>query len=392
MMTQTVSKYKNLALQKNLAIAPCSGRILIVEDEEDLATLLEYNLKKENYQICIADNGKKALRLVEEIIPDVILLDILLPEMNGWDVCKTVRGNSRDDIASIPIIMLTALRGDEDKFRGLGLGADAFINKPYSVQEVLLHCRNFTINRKRYLELIYNQDSVLGVQKDDLYKLLIHELQNQLTVIGGLAGLLGKKQSPEGQRADCIQIIQRSINYLEDIVQEIKALDPLYRSDNFPSRDTIYLNELIKEVVVLVSPVAHKKNISIQLVSQHIKFHLRQCKTAVKIMLLTILENAVKYSPENTTIKIQLESKEQFLQISVADNGPGIEPEEQTNIFKKFYRTQEAKINQNGTGLGLYLAKKIADSTNATITVQSERGKGSTFTCKFPAKNDQSIS
>lgn len=390
-MMQTVSARNNIVPMNNYAVEAYAGRILIVEDEEDLASLLEYNLKKEKYQVVIADNGKKALQLVEEITPDIILLDILLPEISGWDVCKAIRGNASEIISSIPIIMLTALRDVEDKYRGLNLGADAFINKPYSIQEVLLHCRNLTLNRKRYLALMQTQDSSLGVQKDDLYKLLIHELRNQLTVIGGLAAILGKNTSPEGQRKDCIMIIQRSINYLEDIVKEVKTFDPLYKRTNLASQDTVSLNELIQEVIVLVSAVAHKKNISIQLVSQNIKFYFRHSKIAIKILLLTLLENAVKYSPENSTVKVLFERGDSFLRISVTDNGPGIDPAEQINIFKKFYRTKEAKQNQNGTGLGLYLAKKITDAAKATIKVESKLGNGSTFICTFPAGKDLSV-
>jgi signal transduction histidine kinase len=101
-------------------------------------------------------------------------------------------------------------------------------------------------------------------------------------------------------------------------------------------------------------------------------------------MLVTILENAVKYSPNNSAIKIQLKKDDTSLQIAVSDNGPGIKLEKQGSIFTKGYRTREAKKNHSGTGLGLYIAKRLADSMGAKITVQSRPGRGSIFTCIFP--------
>jgi two-component system, sensor histidine kinase and response regulator len=371
-----------------ISCSNCIGRILIVEDEEDLALLLQYNLNKADYETVVADNGRKALDLVEKILPDVILLDILLPEMSGWEVCRHIRAHPKEEVASIPIILLTALREDQEKYRGLELGADVFIKKPYALQEVLLHCRNLVHNRQRHLRLIRARDSALDEQKEDFYGILFHELRNQLIVISGMTTFLGRKTTNAKERK-YIQAIQRSVEYLETIAGEISNLEQICRQKNIFPQDAISLKELLIEVLALISPLARKKNIGIQLMSRNNTLQFRQCKTAVKIILVVLLENALKYSPPDSAVKISLARSDDNLQVAVTDHGPGIEIEEQFRIFDKAYRARQARNTFVGTGMGLYIAKKLADSMNSTISVQSRPGKGSTFTCTFPIHDDR---
>lgn len=359
-----------------------TGRVLIVEDEEDLAVLLDYNLKKENYQVHLADNGRKALQLVEDVIPDVILLDILLPEISGWEVCRSIRQHSQEKISSIPIIMLTALQDDQDKYRGLELGADAYIKKPYAIKEVLLYCRNLASSRKRHLSLIHREDNQ-DFHREDLYRILFHELRSQLAVIGGFSHLLGRKADRK-QESKYIQAIQRSADYLENIAGEMHILEQVCRNSDSLPREIISLKELLTEVVAMILPLACKKNIAIQLASQQNSFTFQQSKTAVKIIMSTILENAVKYSPCHSVIKVGLQNSAGNLVVSFTDHGPGISVEEQVRIFDKSYRTPEASATTSGTGLGLYIARKLAETIRGIITVHSRPGEGSTFTCILP--------
>lgn len=364
-----------------------AGRVLIIEDEEDLAHLLQYNLSKALYETVIADNGGTALDLVEKMRPDVILLDILLPEMSGWEVCRRIRSHPSEEVSSIPIIMLTALQEDEDKYRGLTLGADAFIRKPYAVQEVLLHCRNLVHNRQRHLRLLRMRDAHLDEKKDDFYGILFHELKNQLIVISGMSTLLGRR-SANAEERNHIQTIRRSVEYLETIAGEISNLERLCRQTNVSPRDAVSLRELLSEVLALIAPLARKKNIALRLMTRNNALQFRQCRTAVKIILVVLLENAVKYSPPDSAVRICLARSVNNLQVSVTDSGPGIEPEEQGRIFDRAYRARAARDAFTGTGMGLYFAKKLADAMNSTISVHSIPGKGSTFTCTFPVHGE----
>jgi len=129
------------------------GTILIVEDQPDLAALLEYQLQAQGYATLLAEDGLSACRLAGSEQPDLILLDILLPDLDGWEVCRLIRGRRDEPLGSVPIIMLTALGSMNDRLRGLELGADAFIPKPYSVREVVLTARRLIERRHHERQL-----------------------------------------------------------------------------------------------------------------------------------------------------------------------------------------------------------------------------------------------
>jgi signal transduction histidine kinase len=361
----------------------CSGSILIVEDEEDLALLLEYNLKKEYYRVHMAGNGAEALRLAREELPDVILLDILLPGMSGWDVCRSIRMDEDEKVASIPIVMLTALRDECDKYRGLDLGADVFLKKPYAIREVLLHCRNLVRGRRRHLNLIRKCGTSQPDRKEDIYRILFHELKNQLTIIGGLTGSL-EKENRNAKERRFIKAIQLSTEYLENIASEAVVLEQLCGQRPASPGEPLPLEELVTGIIALISPLASRKNIRVHLISGENSFRFKQNRTALKIILVILLENAVKYSSSHSTVQIRLGTTGNRFLVAVADNGPGIRFEEQSKIFTRAYRGRTVKDSYSGTGLGLYIAKMLADSIEGVIDVHSRPGEGSTFTCTFP--------
>lgn len=128
-------------------------RVLIVEDEAELAEMLEHNLHRHGMQPIIAHDGLTACRLVGSEAPDVILLDILLPDLDGWDICRMVRAHPQPAIARTPIIMMTALGSIADRCRGLELGADAYLSKPYSLREVILKTTQLVDRHRAWLAL-----------------------------------------------------------------------------------------------------------------------------------------------------------------------------------------------------------------------------------------------
>ena len=120
-------------------VSASEEKILVVEDERDLVSLLEYNLAKKGYVPMAALDGLTACRMIEERQPDLILLDIMLPDLSGWEVCRIVRNHKNEKISNTPIIMLTALSGDEDRLKGLKLGANYYISKPFEIRNLLLN-------------------------------------------------------------------------------------------------------------------------------------------------------------------------------------------------------------------------------------------------------------
>ncbi|HXY61354.1 MAG TPA: response regulator, partial [Nitrospirota bacterium] len=161
-------------------------QVLIVEDEQDLAELLAYHLQKEGYQTVIAHSGEEAIDAVPNDSFDAVLLDIMLPELNGWEVCRILRESAKGK--SLPIIVVTALSDEEARIKGLSLGADDYVSKPYSMKELLLKIRKH-IERHQTI----NQMKARELEQETVVRYMIHELGNSLTTIGGYSSLALQK-------------------------------------------------------------------------------------------------------------------------------------------------------------------------------------------------------
>jgi len=366
---------------------PSQGLVLLVEDEADLRTLLSYHLRKENYTVLSAENGRIACELIDANKPDLVLLDILMPELDGWEVCKKIREHEDSLISSTPIIMLTALRDERDKFKGLQLGADAFINKPYSLKEVLLHCHNFVRSRQKHLALLENKMNVRYSPKKSIYQLLKHELKNHLTIIGGMANIINRSEGVAQKEKEFAASIRKSSQYLEMIVTDIHLFEEIEDKSLDIPNDYFDLNEMVDDIVEMLRSLAEEKRITLHVSVSNEPNRVHLNKTALKIILATIFENALKYCHSGSLIEIAAACENNKVSVSIADSGPGIGKDEQKNIFVKHYRAPGESQQKPGSGLGLYFAKILTEAMNGSITVESSPGKGSTFTITFQLNN-----
>lgn len=359
------------------------GTVLLVEDEKDLLTLLSYHLQKENFTVLQAENGKVACEIIDEKKPDLILLDILMPEMDGWEACTIIREHQDHLISSIPVIMLTALRDEKDKLKGLQLGADAFINKPYSIKEVLLHCQNFVRSRKKHLSLIHNRTPGNASPQKNIYQLLLHELKNHLTIIGGLGGILTRSNNLPKKESELVATINKSAQYLGMIVNDIRLFNEIEDKSLDIPYNHFDLHEMINDIVEMLRPVAEEKGIKLLFSSDAGQNFIHLNKTALKVVLATILENAVKYCDQGSTITVSCSMDSGNVLIAIADNGPGIHEADQPKIFNKNFRAQSTQQSSPGSGLGLYFAKILTEVMDGTLSVESCLGRGTKFTAAF---------
>lgn len=360
-----------------------TGRVLIAEDDDDIRGLLAYRLQKEGFMVIQAEDGKTALGIVEKDTPDLILLDIMMPEMDGWEVCRKIRGQQDRFVATVPVVMLTALSDPKDRLMGLERGADAFLSKTSPLNEVLLYCRNFILLRRKYLALI-NQDKF---KTDDFHKdvqqLLLHELKNHLSVIGGMSAFLSRTKGLAAKERELVNHISKSSNYLEMIANDLKLLGEIEKDEGTGPVGNFDLNELLESVVALQRSFAEKRmiNVSCHFFADTCPVQLNE--TVVKIVVAMILENALKYSHTGAVVHICSFRAGNIIKLTITDNGPGIEASEQGLIFEKKYRARAVRQNKPGTGLGLYLAKILTEMVGGEISALSSPGAGSKFTVIF---------
>ena len=345
-------------------------QILIVEDAWDTMELLTYNLRKANYAPLIARNGKEAIEAVRYCSPDLALLDVMMPELNGWDVCRLLRANAR--IKSIPIIMLTALSDEEARIKGLALGADDYLTKPFSVKELLLKIRKH-IDRQRAMQQLQAREQ----EKETELRYLVHEMRNSLTVINGFSSLMLKDNEDL-----YLKRISNAAVHATNILDDASLLTRLEQGASPLPAEQVDLVPLMHEVVDLFRDTAEKKNLEIKVRGSAL-CPVQVNRTGIRQVLVNILSNAVKFSNEGGAVLVLFETQTNGIAVTVKDAGCGIPCNELPRIFDKFYRATGSELMQ-GAGLGLHIVKLFTDSMGGRISVASEQGAGSAFTVTFP--------
>lgn len=342
-------------------------KILIVEDETDVAEMIRYNLEKENYRIIVAYSGAEALQAAEVHAPDLVLLDIMLPDLSGWEVCRILRDSAKSH--SIPILMLTALSSEEARIKGLTLGADDFVTKPFSIKELLLRIRKM-IDRQHELKSLLEKEK----EKDLSLRYLVHELKNSVTVIGGFSALALKKRDAQNYLGR-INVVAK---HADSLLNDASLLSRLEMREGSLPMDSVDIGALIEEVADSFKDLAKQRQIEIVFAEKASSMVIGNV-SAVRQVLINLLSNAVKFNRDGARVCIGLSEEMPWIHLSVKDEGYGIPPNEVPRIFERFYRATGSQ-QIKGAGLGLYIAKLLVEAMAGKISVESTPGAGSTFT------------
>ncbi len=363
------------------------GTVLIVEDQPELAAVLEYQLQGQGYDVLLAEDGLSACRLAGSARPDLILLDILLPDLDGWEVCRLIRSRREEPIGSVPIIMLTALGSMDDRLRGLELGADAFIPKPYSVREVLLTARRL-IERRHQERALHGAIDRLRAQSDRdgmLQDILAHELRNQLLILRGYSGLLNRPELGAGEASrHCIAAIERSSQTLGNLAESLLLLSRCADEGLQLPGDNVEAVALARELLELYQPQAERRRMPLLLDTATLTLATGLNGLGLRLILSNLLDNALKYAPEGTPVMLRLAVPAgSRLELAVEDCGPGIDAEEREQIFRRFVRGSVGGATP-GNGLGLYIVRTLAEVMGGEVRVEDRDPVGSRFVVSFP--------
>lgn len=350
--------------------------VLIVEDAKDTVELLTYNLQKEGYKTATVLSGEEALSAVETYKPDLILLDIMLPGLNGWEVCDALRSKNMD----IPIVMLTALSTKDDRIKGLTIGADDYIPKPFSVKELMLRVKRL-LEKEKTIKTLKNRER----EGEDSMRYLIHELKNSLVSFGGFSRLLIEEKGNDG---DYLKYINSSARHMESLLNDVSMLSKLEKGEGLFPMGTVDLGSQLAWAVNGVRKDAEDKEIDIHLLSDS-SCMAKGNITAIRQVLINLLSNAVKYNRKQGKIWAFTKETIDQIEVSVKDTGHGIAEEELPMIFDKFYRARGSE-KAKGTGLGLYLVKLLMEAMGGKVVVKSRETVGSLLTVSFRKEVRQS--
>ncbi|HAZ44024.1 MAG TPA: hybrid sensor histidine kinase/response regulator [Cyanobacteria bacterium UBA11371] len=364
-------------------------RILVVDDSPDNVFLIQAILEEEGYKISTAADGRSALAQLEEELPDLVLLDVMMPGMDGYEVTQRIRAMT--SLPFIPILLITAY-DQPSVAQGLDTGADDFIRKPVEVDELLARVRALL----RLKHSVDERDAIAR-QREDFVSRLTHDLRTPLIAADRmlqlmLQGALGEL-SPTMQEA--ISTMTRSNQNLLTMANTLLEVYRYEAGRKTLSFSPVDLRDLLKEIIQELSPLANDKKLSLTLgLSENNSNHPDQFTVAgdrleLHRVFTNIIGNAIKFT-DTGSIDVRLKNANSSpnparreVTVEIQDTGPGIPKEEQAWLFERF---RQGRHKHSGSGLGLHLSQRIVEAHQGTIQVKSEVGKGALFVISLPAK------
>ncbi|NDJ20443.1 response regulator [Nostoc sp. B(2019)] len=374
-----------------------SDKILVVDDSPDNVFLIKTILEEEGYTISTAENGISALAELKASPCDLVLLDLMMPGMDGYEVTTHIRGDMKLP-QYIPILLITA-HDAPNVARGLDLGADDFIRKPVTVDELLARVRSL-------LRLKHSMDErdEIARQREDFVSRLTHDLRTPLVAAdrmlmlfqqGALGGL-----SPQMQ--EVIAIMARSNTNLLSMVNTLLEVYRFEAGRKTLALQPVNLSRLLEEVTGELTPLAEAKTLSINLdFTENLSTNtVMGDRLELHRLFTNLIGNAIKFT-DSGSVTIRLTSQRQldesnqsqfswksnsvdYMSIEIADTGPGISSEEQVTLFERF---RQGSHKSSGSGLGLYLSRRIVEAHQGTIRLNSQLGEGSRFIVLLPMKS-----
>ncbi len=363
------------------------GAILIVDDEAINRELLVEVLESQGFLTRTAEDGESALAAVDGWQPDTVLLDVMMPGMDGFEVCRRLK--SEVTTAHVPILLITALSERADRLQGISAGADDFLNKPVDRGEVMLRVRNAVVRKRLFddLEDKYGRLKELEALRDDFTRMLVHDMRSPLTAISTNLQLL--EMSLEGDAmtrevSEDLQHTRRGVGVLMDMVGMILDVS---RSDAVAvelDTELVDLRKIIEIGVEPLLPLARNHEVEVRLPTDPLRI---ECDSdLIRRMITNLFGNALKFTPEGGIVRVDTRITEDGVQVRVEDTGPGIPKEEQVRIFDQFTRGAAGKGmgTARSTGLGLSFCKLAVEAHSGQIGVESEDGAGSLFWFHLP--------
>ncbi len=349
------------------------NKILIVDDTVDTVELLKKRFRSDGYDTAEAYDGEEALKQVAEYNPDLIVLDVMMPKLDGYEVCQRLKID--ENTRYIPILMLTAKSDVESKIRGLDIGADDYLPKPFDYKELAARVRSLLTIKAAHEKLVEEEKSGALEQMMDQ---VAHEIRNPLTSIGGFARKVYGKL-PEGDpNKKYMEMIINDVAILESMIKQLIELKTMAISLKEPTN----INDLIMKALKLFEQEFKEKAIDVQ---NELADNLPLIPADEKLLkraLCNLIKNSIEAMAEGTKVlKVASRLSEGRIEILVSDTGKGIPTDKLKKIFDPFVTSKVY-----GPGLGLTFTYRIIQDHNGTISVESEPGKGTTFTISFPVE------
>jgi signal transduction histidine kinase len=360
------------------------ANVLVVDDTLENLRLLSSMLGARGYEVRAVTSGRQALQAAERDPPDLILLDINMPEMNGYEVCE--RFKAHPVLKDIPVIFLTALGDVADKVKAFDAGGIDYITKPFQVEEVQARVKTHVALRRASIELneSYRRLSTLEKLRDDLVHMVVHDMRSPLTVLSGHLALL--RESAEGtllpEAAEDLRMAERSARTLSRMVNDLLDVSRL-ETHKLPIHASEHdLSAIVEEVCAELGTLDRGRTIRLELPGPHVV----SCDMSLmKRVIENLVGNAIKHTPAGVGFTVTLLPGSDSTRVEVKDQGAGVPVEARERIFEKF-ETLAARTQQryDSVGLGLAFCKLAVEAHGGRIGVVPGEARGSVFFFELP--------
>lgn len=367
-------------------------KILIVDDVMSNVLLLKILLTKETFQVCTASNGHQCIDVTKSEKPDLILLDVMMPDINGFEVAKILKADS--ETQEIPIIFLTALNSPQDLVKGFQVGASDFLPKPFNKEELLIRVMHeISLVAAKRLIIKKNEELVRIIEgRDKMYSVIAHDLRSPMGSVKMVLNMLSMMVSPETLGPELSDLLKQANEQTEEVFSLLDNLLKWTKSQT-GRLNVVYqqfnTDELIPGVIEIFNMVANMKNITLNYFDTSDKLVVYADIDMIKTVMRNFMSNAIKFSEKGSSIDIYVKQEGDFAKISVRDHGCGISEENQKKLFNVSTNyTTYGTANEEGSGLGLLLCKDFAVKNGGDVVLESKVGEGSIFSVLLPLKKE----
>jgi signal transduction histidine kinase len=369
-----------MGAMSNFVPSQDAGRILVVDDQDDNVALLDAILDARGFQVLPAYDGPTGLSIAAESHPDLILLDLAMPGMDGFEVLERLRRNPRT--ARIPVIILTANRKEAAMVaKGLELGASEYLTKPIQMDELVVRIRNTLrlASAERELEKL----------RRDFASMLVHDMRAPLDGIRLTLGVLRRQEDESSARHAMLQNALTAVEEVASLVDDLLESNRLEEEGFTPDTQPVDLSLLVKRSLTVLRPLATSRGIALSAAVPMEMPMVAADPALLKRVVDNLLSNALKFTSEGA-VQVAAQHRGQQVFVEVHDTGPGIPDAMKPTIFGRYAQLEGASSERRqGYGLGLAFCDRAVRAMGGEIAVRDAAGGGSVFHFALPLADDQ---
>jgi signal transduction histidine kinase len=372
--------------------------VLNVNDDAATRYLTTHVLERAGFRVLEAATGMAALKLAQVERPDVVVLDVKLPDILGYEVCRRLR--MQPETASIAVLQTSATFVTLDKkVQGLEAGADAYLPQPYEPEELLAMVRSLLRMRRAEQELRRRAEELAEAdrRKDEFLAMLAHELRNPLAAIVTAVGLLERRHPVDEREQRMRTIIHRQSRHLTRLVDDLLDVSRITRGKVVLRREPIDLRPVLEQVLSLMKPRAEQRGLKLESQLEDSALWVEADATRMEQVFTNLLDNATKYTDVGGTVSLQVERTmsdgHPWVVVRVKDTGVGIRAEMLPTVFELFQQAEATEHSRGGLGIGLTLVRSLVQMHEGRVEAHSAGlGQGSEFVVWLPLLPAQALS